>query len=203
MNEIYSALISGVFSLIVGFIGLFAGRKDTKSISQKRILEAQLSNVLEPMVKLLTISRPCGPLEPLNSLMDIVSSNYKLVPKQILCEINVLREKERPCTSDFHKLSIIVSSYYNWTCRYLGYPYDRSQIKMEYTHNSLIKIVLVTVSNIIVLLLYCFSALVLFAYFRAFFRGSPSVIPAWMLACCSYFLLLCVTWVLFSQFHRK
>lgn len=203
MNEIYGALITGVFSLAVGFIGLFAGKKDAKSLSQKQILEAQLSNVWEPMEKLFNFSQAHSPLDTLKSLVDIVSANYKLVPQEIINEINALRKKERLDDRDFLKLKAIASSYYNWTRKTLGYPYDRQHIKLEYTPNSRVKIILVSTSSLVLLILLSCSVVVLFSAAINFSTGSTSAVPEWLLICCAYISVLGTTWIFFNQAHKK
>lgn len=203
MNEIYGALITGVFSLAVGFIGLWAGKKDAKSLSQNQILEAQLSNVWEPMEKLFNFSQTNVPLDTLKSLVDIVSANYKLVPQEIINEIYTLRKKARLDDRDFLKLKAIASSYYNWTRKTLGYPYNRQQIKMEYTPNSRVKIILVVTINFVLLFLLICSSFVFLAAILSFSVGTASAVPEWMLICCTYFLVLGITWIFFNQAHRK
>lgn len=203
MSEIYGAFITGVFSLAVGFIGLSAGRKDARSLSQKQILETQLSCVLEPIEKLFNFSQPRGPLEPLNSLVNIVSANYKLVPQEIVREMNALRKKQQLSEADFLKLKTVVSSYYNWTCKTLGYPYDRHQIRLEYTPNSRMKIVLVIISDLLLLLLLGFSIVILLLASFPISSGSAPSVPVWVLIFCTYILALGLTWIFFTHFHRK
>lgn len=134
--DLTTTLITSISSVIVGYLALLAGRNDAGTISKKEIRNSQVYNVLGPMDLLLSFPDERSPEKLFKSLREIVDNHYNLVPAPILKEIKLLGQSKELTFSSFTELSVIVSSYFNWTNRAIGYPYDSSKINRKFTPNT-------------------------------------------------------------------
>ena len=203
LEQIYSALITGAFTLVVGFIGLFAGRRDAKSLSVRAIREMQLTNVWEPIEVLFEMNPAFETSDVIQAISTLVAQNHKLLPREILTEINRLRFLNELTQKDFNRLRVMNSSYYNWTKKALGYPYNRDKIKTFYTPNSGMKIFWIVARDVTFLSAFAISAVALVASAASYFKSGAFSFPEWMLSICAYIFAIGASWVLMRATQRK
>lgn len=158
-NSVLVAVIAGIFSVIVGLISLLASKKVPITPSKRDIYLEQLTKVWEPLDRLLSLSQTVDSVAALKSINTVVHENYKLIPKELLCEVISLNRKNELSPSDLRKASEIIGSYFHWTKKYLGYPYDRKKIKIEYSPRSGMDIFFVTFGNLVLLAVFCLGAI--------------------------------------------
>lgn len=202
MEEIYSALITGVFTLAVGCLGVYAGRRDAKSISIRQIRKEQLDNVWEPIEVLLSLNLFFDPEKAMQTIVQIVSENHKLIPREELLEIDHLRLQNHLKRESFDRLKIINSSYYNWAKKALGYPYAKNTIQIAYTPNSKRAIALMVVWHTLAFLVILFAAFILLAYIASFFEEPIGTFPDWAVEVSVYVLILFGGWFYLGAHKR-
>lgn len=106
---------------------------------------------------MLSLSQPVDSAAALKSINTIIYENYKLIPKELLCEVNFLNQKKNLSSADLRKVTEIIGSYFHWTKKYLGYPFDKKKIKVEYSPRSGMDIFYVSLGYFIFFLLFGFS----------------------------------------------
>lgn len=153
-NPVLAAVIAGVSSIIVGILSLYSSKKEAPSPSKREIYIAQLNCVWEPLDKLLSFTGFTDPSNALQCISTLISENYKLIPNELLTAFSSIKQKQKLTKSDFRIITEISASYFHWTKRYLGYPYDRKKIKIEYSPRSATDIFLFSLGNVLLLLLF-------------------------------------------------
>lgn len=130
---IISTAITAVGSIITGYIAVRAGKKSSSSLSSRELREIQLIELFEPMDKYLSFRIGLTPSELLKKIVFLVEQQYRNVPPSVFNEVNDLQRNADLSDKDFNKLRRIVSSFYNWLRKNLGYPYDSQKIDSDYT----------------------------------------------------------------------
>ena len=203
LSDLYNTIISGAFALAVGLIGVYAGRKDARSIAQRKIYEMQLTELWEPIIKELLLSNAADPIDTYNKVQQITYQNYTLVPNDLLREIDRLGNKNELADADFTCVKEISASHYNWIRRSLGYPHDSRRIKLEHTPKSKTNILFYICFNGLSILLFFTSLLIVFSHYAALVDGIHLNTPEWMLRWSTYILVIGFAWMLFNLPHRK
>lgn len=144
-NTILTALIAAISTVIVGLMSLYASQKDTGTPSQKEIYKSALTNVWEPLDRILSYQSITATANIVHKIETIISDNYLMIPPEFIKEFGILKQKDNIQESDFTKLRIITASYFNWMRKHLGYPSDRKKIKIEFTPRSRRDILLTTI----------------------------------------------------------
>lgn len=188
--DLTSTIITSISSVIVGYFSHLAGQRHAGALSRKEIREAQLSKVFEPIDKLLFYSQNDDPKSTLNELVDIVSGSYRLVPQIIHDEVAALISCEHLEMSSFDKLHIIEASYYNWTKRSLGYPYDPTAICREYCPEARKHVMAQEILNAAFVLIYLFDILFLGVVLLMAFSGYTMNVPQWAFDASVYIAVL-------------
>ena len=175
--SIINTIITAFVSILTCLIGLHAGRKDSGSPSMKKVSEQQLEQLFLPMERLLSLGCQQDAKGLMSNLFQIIYSNLLFVPPVLLAEFRRISAIEDPMDSDFSKLREIVSSFYNWTRKALGYPYDKAAIKRRfiptYERNA-------AISQVFLLLFLLLWASSLMPTFMAVVSKDVGRIPSWL-----------------------
>ena len=201
-NPVLAAIIAATSAVIVGFINLLSSKKDTAIPSQKEIYSSALNTVWEPLDKLFTLHSATSPQDKLHQIDTIISDNYKLVPTEFMKEYASLKQLHKINESDFTRIQMISSSYFNWMRKYLGYPYNEKKIKVEFTPKTRRDILLSSLGYIALLLITIIVGLmVLFSIMMLYANDRLSVVD--YLALAAALLGIVVTWHLTLNQPRK
>lgn len=141
-------------------IGLRAGRRDAESPTTRRIREEQLQNLYAPLERTLNLNTSSDIRGTLAQLQIIISENIVLVPPVILNKFLEISAADNPTGADISELRKVVSSFFNWTRKSAGYPYDSSVIKRDWIPTSARNSVIGTVIVLAGLLLWAVCAFV-------------------------------------------
>ena len=171
--NIVSSLIASGTSLIVCFVGLFLGQRQANNI--KAIQREQLEKVFVPLDKLFFFSH--SPKEILEAAYNILNDNYALIPVPLWKELHSLHSDlmaGRPVSYDLRKLQSLCSTYYEWTRKELGFPYNAARINPKFSpsHSKIQRAIAVFRGILFILLL----ALMLLAFIASFFQTDFSEI---------------------------
>lgn len=131
-TSIVTAIIAATATVLASLLTVRANRSRIFSPYKKEFMEALVFNFLAPMDKIMTFHAAQDWSDIRFDLKYLIDTNYALVPPQILSECTPLLSSEEIADEQFHKLRTIVASFYNWTKREIGCPYDHSKLKKEY-----------------------------------------------------------------------
>jgi len=129
-TTIINTVITAVSSIITEFLRLYIGKRDTDSVTMNKIREKQLSDLYTPLELCLNFNRSTSSTTILEDAEKILTENLELVPPELLKEFQKISRTEY---ADISRFKIATSSFYNWTRKYLGYPYDRAKIVSQFT----------------------------------------------------------------------
>lgn len=160
-NPVLAAVIAATAAIIVGFMNLHSSKKDTGTLSPKEIYNLALNTVWEPLDKIFTLHPTSDPQAKLQQIDIIVSDNYKLIPPEFIKEYRVLKQTDKLKESDFLRIKMISTSYFNWIRKNLGYPFDRTKIKTAFTPKSGRDILLSALGYMALLIITSIVALIL------------------------------------------
>ena len=153
-STIINTAITAITSLATCLIGLRVGKQDAVSPSAKKIREAQLNNLYLPLERCFLCASEDGIKNALSQVQEIIYENLALVPETILNEFQKVTIIENPTVNDISALRRATSSFFNWTRKSMGYPYNHSAIKRNwvptYERNTIIQ----TVAALIGILLW-------------------------------------------------
>lgn len=132
-SVIISALIAAIASIATCLIGLHSGATELVSPPTRKLLDAQLLGLLAPVHKLLTFHDDNNWVSVCPLIRDLIDQHYALTPPLLLSKYQALASQDAPSETAVREFRTIVSSLYNWTRKKLGYPFDSSQIRKEFT----------------------------------------------------------------------
>jgi hypothetical protein len=132
-SDIINTFIVSITSVITCLLGLFIGRRDKDMPHIKEVRTRQLENLFTPLEKYFVFSLTTGAVPSIEFISSIIKENFELTPPAILNEFLVIKSNSNSGESDFWNMREMVSSFYNWTRKSLGYPYERSAIIKEFT----------------------------------------------------------------------
>lgn len=202
-ENVYIAIINGAFLIIGGFIGHLSAIRNARNSTSKQIYAEQLTCLWEPLEKMFLFEAHTDLHEMRRKIAALIRDNYKLVPKDYLAEFSKLSRRKVLSANDFEKLRIISASYYNWTKRNLGYPYEPKKILLEYNPDSRRKILATVIAYGIYLLLMAFACIILCLHIGRLYYSAPYQVPGWLVTVCSYIALISLAWSIFSKPHSK
>lgn len=178
--NILGSLITAGASVITTLLGVWLGKMISNSSSSRSIRERQLLKLYTPLEICLNYSPEIGKSTIIDEAYKIVISNLELVHTQVLDE---LKSAQADISRIYH-FKIVVSSYYNWTKRSLGYPFDKGAILSEFTPISKKLEKAYSIVSITALILWAFSACIIIEYFLFPAYGVHPVIFS---SCCIFF----------------
>ena len=122
--SIVSALISAGASIAMFFAGTLSGKSSVLGKYREEIYKVQIHSIFEPLMKSAD-----GDTFHIDEIEAVVTNNYSLVPQAIFKEYQTLKLQDEP---DFANFKAMLVSYYNWTKKQIGYPYDKRSISSIY-----------------------------------------------------------------------
>lgn len=125
---IISTIITAIASLVTCVLGIYAGKSDSRNPSIKKIREDQLFKVFSPLEQKLSLNSDYDPPLLISDIKEAIENNFPLIPPVFLDEFVKISKIENPTEADFEKIKLIISSFYNWLRKVLGYPYDEHEI---------------------------------------------------------------------------
>ncbi len=125
---IISTIITAIASLVTCVLGIYAGKSDNRNPSIKKIREDQLFKVFSPLEQKLSLNSGYDPSLLISDIKEAIENNFPLIPPVFLDEFVKISKIENPTEADFEKIKSIISSFYNWLRKVLGYPYDEHEI---------------------------------------------------------------------------
>ena len=125
-----NAIITATASIITGWIGQHIGKKELSNSRVKEIRELQLKNLYVPLEKCLNYKKVENQDAILSEIETILLQSLELVPPEIMDCFQAIKKDNRNDLSEFKNA---VSSFYNWTKKYLGYPYSKDKIIPKFT----------------------------------------------------------------------
>lgn len=202
--EITSALITAVSGIIVGSFSLLPAKVSSfKKKHRQEMLTRQLDYIFEPMDKLFVMNVNSTPAQLLLSAIVIIESNYKLVPQGILNKVLTIRTSKEITDSQINELAIIVSSYYNWTRKYLGYPHDPSKIVDKHTPAAHSQHKIWEAVYTIFIMLFIISAIVTFVFITLACSGTVISAPSWIIQAATINTIAGLFYVVACMFYQK
>lgn len=196
-----SAIITAVTSIITCLIGVSAGKRTADNPSARGIKERQLTELYVPMTRVLRRLSQQNTKECIDEMISIVDAAGAIVPPQISQAVESLSDGGVPAEADIAHTKRLVASYYNWTRRSLGYPYDPKQIKNSltpvYERNTYIRLYV----ELTFFLIWLFSTMMTFDIL--FSDRVLSRIPATIFACLSFAGVIRVTLPLLPHSSKR
>lgn len=129
--DIVNALITSGGGIIVCLIGIFVGKKGENG--SKRIKEMQLEKAFSPLDKLFFF--PNSIEERIDEALKVMNEHYSLVPAVLWKEMKVIQKQQANTEyqPDLKRFRAICATYYEWTRKSLGYPYNKERIVWKFT----------------------------------------------------------------------
>lgn len=155
--SIISAIITAGASVITTLLGVWLRKIISNSSLPRSIRERQLIKLYMPLEICLHHSQELGQSTILDEAYKIMVDNIVLVPTQILNEL----ESAQKDISRIYHFKLVVSSYYNWTKKSLGYPFDGDAILPDYTPVSQKREKACTIAVIVALSFWVISACII------------------------------------------
>lgn len=202
-SSVLSAIITGAFTAFCTFVGHVVGQRNAATLSKKQIRERQLTNVLAPMDKLLSFS-PCDDAsDVLIRFGCIIEENYRDTPSAIIEEYKRLRRIRNVTFGQLQTLIVMVSSFYNWTKKALGYSFDSRKIRQEYTPISRRTFLFSVIVNGLAFFIYLIATAFLFLYGARFVQGNAPTVPSLLIESCIVIFTCGTVYSLFSRTHSR
>lgn len=127
--QITTTLITAATSIFT----YFAGKASGTASNRKAHAASELSNLYAPLETILQKAELKGVDATFKDVSDILEKNSVLVHPVVLDEFRRISELKEVELKDLEELRIIVSSFFNWYRKALGYPYKANDISKKYT----------------------------------------------------------------------
>lgn len=201
--DLTNTIITSASSIVVGFLALLAGRKDAGTISRRELRKLQVANILGPLDRLLFFTDQKDPSTLLCAVVEIVETNYDLVPTRILEETLYLKRKKNLTLESFSTLATVNASFYNWTKRALGYPYEATKINRFYVPHGERNSRILIGSAILFAVIYIISILLVILIVFSETLNRDVSIPNWLAQIAFYIFIFGLFFTNISNFHDK
>lgn len=126
-----------IFNIATGLLGVFFSAKVNHFLTEtpwkRGVMERQLLELYAPLDFALQSNLPADPSCLVLLIREKISDCYPIVPITIAEECERLSSLPKLTKDDLTTTTAMISSFYNWTKKRLGYPYEKEKIKNYYT----------------------------------------------------------------------
>ena len=175
---IITAIINSIAGLAIGALGLRAGVARTQGSQAHEIRQKQLDELLTPLQKFLFYDPELESTDSITKIRTLTENCFEIIPPLLLTALEPFLANDTLPNASAKQLKPIVSSFYNWTRRSLGYPYNRRMIKANAVphteRNSLIEAI--AYLALLCIWLFCAAALAAFNKDEALKASYPPII---------------------------
>ena len=126
--SIINTAITACAGIITCLIGIYAGKQQSNHPTEKKIREQQLFQVFTPISRIFIFHENKDTLSIIEEISPIINRELHLIPPPMLSEFLRVKSLESPKPADLSELQFINTSFFNWSKKTLGYPYNEDEI---------------------------------------------------------------------------